>query len=182
MCCSVLQCITVCHNVLQSIALCYSVLQCITVCSSVLQCVTVCCSALQCVTVCCDVLQCVAVCCHTCTQYSNSFAAARVYGQVSSVLQCVLQCVGTYAHNTWVICCSTVYARHRLQSCHTHPMSHVKHIQCVMSNTCMSRSIFTYSCMSLCVCLSCACMLVMHVYACDACHSLWCACDYVRVR
>jgi len=117
------------------------------------QCVAMCCSVLRCVTVCCDVLQCVAVCCHTCTQYSTSFAAARVYGQVSSVLQCVLQCVGTYAHNTWVTCCSTVYARHRLQSCHSHPMSHVKHIECVMSNTCMSSSIFTYTCMSFCVCL-----------------------------
>jgi len=85
-CCSVLQCVTVCccsawdalslwsPCVLQCVTL---FLKCVAVCYSVLQCAVavpgkpspygqhhhVCCSVLQWVAVCCSVLQCVAVCC-----------------------------------------------------------------------------------------------------------------------
>ena len=104
------------------------------------QCVAMCCDVLRCVAVCCDVLQCVAMCCSVCSVLPHVHTIPHLIccctslwaGQQCAAVCCsVLQCVGTYAHNTWVTCCSTVYARHGLQSCHTHPMIRVKHIPCV---------------------------------------------------
>ena len=60
-CCSVLQCVSLCYCVLRWCAVC-SVLECVGVCCSAGQ-IKVCYSLLQCVAVCCKDLQCVAVCC-----------------------------------------------------------------------------------------------------------------------
>ena len=66
MCCSVLQCVSVCTvtPIVEEARKAFdgSMLQCVAVYFSVLQCGAMCCSVLQCVAVCCSVLQCVAVC------------------------------------------------------------------------------------------------------------------------
>jgi len=67
-CCSVLQCVTVCHSVSCSVLQCVAVRVCMSLfhmrvspeyaTQCVLQYVAVCCSVLQCVAVCCSELQC----------------------------------------------------------------------------------------------------------------------------
>jgi len=103
-CCSVVQCVTVCRSVLQCGAICYSLsredyVTC--VCCSVVQCVTVCRSVSQfwqcvvrgirdiCVEVCCSAWQCVRemhdmVCCSE----FNSTRAAECAGLLASRLCC----------------------------------------------------------------------------------------------
>ena len=122
MCCSVLQCVTVCCIVCCSVLLC--VMQCVGVCCSVshndtstqvamwrdvtqvaavcvacmLQSVAVCCSVF------CSVLQCIAACCSSCCSVLHNHDALQVamwrdVTQVAAVcVACVLQCVE--------VCCS----------------------------------------------------------------------------
>ena len=77
MCCSALQCVTVCRRVTHTASqvLIVGVL-----------CVAVCCSVLQCVAVCCSALQCVAVCCRV-THTASSLTRYTVWCSVFSVLQ-----------------------------------------------------------------------------------------------
>ena len=91
-CCSALQCVTVCRRVTRTTSqvLLVGVL-----------CVVVCCSVLQCVAVRCSVLQCVAVCCSVLQSDSHSEFSDSVY--------CVVQCVQCVA------ACESTWCRHPLQ-------------------------------------------------------------------
>ena len=119
MCCSVLQCVTVCcsadkdpcvltvfwarsaatercsmrRECHQYIPVCCSVLQCVAVCYSVLQCAAVCCSVLQCFAVCCRVLQCLPRKCCMRKECRHCIALHCCVLWCDSVCSSVLQCI-----------------------------------------------------------------------------------------
>jgi len=109
-CCSVLQCVSVCsfserrwripilHKPVRAKYVC------VAVCCIVVQCVAVCCSALQCVVVCCSV----AVCCirNGASCYAFCQACLRQLRVCCSVSQCVAVCCSVW--QCVAVCCSTL--------------------------------------------------------------------------